>query len=100
MPAMKPRMEILSGNAGSGKTTELLSIYRDALRADRAGSRLGRTLWLIPTQRARADIRDRLLGASLPAVFRPNVATFDEFAGQILAAAPGVIAPLSPAMQR
>jgi ATP-dependent helicase/nuclease subunit B len=93
-------MEILSGIAGSGKTTELLSIYRDALRTDRAQSRPGRTLWLAPTQRARADIRDRLLEASLPVVFRPNVATFDEFAGQILAAAPGVIAPLSPAMQR
>jgi ATP-dependent helicase/nuclease subunit B len=100
MPLMKPRIEILAGIAGSGKTTELLSIYRDALRMGSARCRPGTALWLAPTQRARADIRDRLLDPSLAVVFRPNLATFDEFADQILAAAPGVVAPLSPAMQR
>src|SRR5262249_19418371 len=63
---MKPRIEILAGIAGSGKTTELLSIYRDALRTDRARFCPGRALWLAPTRRARADIRGRLLDDSLP----------------------------------
>ncbi len=97
---MKPRIEILAGIAGSGKTTELLSLYRDALRSGLARSRPGTTLWLAPTQRAQAEIRDRLLDASLPVVFRPHLATFDDFADQILAAAPRSVTPLSPAMQR
>jgi ATP-dependent helicase/DNAse subunit B len=97
---MKPRIEILTGIAGSGKTTELLSIYRDALRANLDRYCPGTTLWLAPTQRARAEIRHRLLDGSLAAMFRPNLLTFDEFADHVLAAAPNVVVPISPAMQR
>jgi ATP-dependent helicase/DNAse subunit B len=97
---MKPQIEVLAGIAGSGKTTELLAFYRDALRADLARSRAGTTLWLAPTERARAEVRDRLLDGSLPVVFRPNLVTFDGFADQILAAAPQTAVPLSSAMQR
>jgi ATP-dependent helicase/DNAse subunit B len=100
MRNMKPRIEILAGIAGSGKTTELLSSYRDALRLGIERIRLGTTLWLSPTHRAKAEVRDRLLDGSLPVVFRPNLATFDDFAEQVLAAAPRSVAPLSPAMQR
>ncbi|MGE5191809.1 MAG: PD-(D/E)XK nuclease family protein [Deltaproteobacteria bacterium] len=97
---MEPKIEVLAGIAGSGKTTELLSLYRDALRAGLARSHPGTTLWLAPTNRAQAGVRDRLFDGSLPVVFRPNLATFDGFADQILAAAPQAVVPLSQAMQR
>src|SRR5689334_879627 len=100
MRTMNPCIEILAGIAGSGKTTELLSSYRDALRLGVEQMRPGKTLWLSPTHRAQAEIRDRLLDGSLSVVFRPNLATFDDFADQVLAASPRSIAPLSPAMQR
>src|SRR5262245_40502872 len=100
MRRMKPRIEILAGSAGSGKTTELLSSYRDALRRGLQQRRPGTTLWLSPTHRAQAEVRGRLLDELLPVVFRPNLATFDDFADQVLAAAPRSIGPLSPAMQR
>src|SRR5207302_1337444 len=80
--------------------TELLSSYRDALRFGIEQLRPGKTLWLSPTHRAQAQIRDLLLDGSLPVVLRPNLATFDDFADQVLAAAPRSVAPLSPAMQR
>src|SRR5262245_23613499 len=100
MRRMKPRIEILAGIAGSGKTTELLSSYRDALRRGLQTARPGTTLWLSPTHRAQAEVRGRLLNERLPVVFRPNLATFDDFADQVLAAAPRAVAPLSPGMQR
>ncbi len=97
---MKPSIEILAGSAGSGKTTELLALYRDALRTGLDQGRPGTTLWLAPTNRAQAELREKLLDGSLPAVFRPNLATFDAFADQVLNAAPRPATPLSPAMQR
>jgi ATP-dependent helicase/DNAse subunit B len=100
MRNMRPRIEVLAGVAGSGKTTELLTSYRDALRLGIETLRPGRTLWLSPTHRAQAEIRDLLLDGSLSVVFRPNLATFDDFADQVLAAAPRSVTPLSPAMQR
>ena len=95
---------VLAGIAGSGKTTALLAIYRDALSRALAQSRPGTTLWLSPTNRAQAEIRGRLLDDSLPgslsAAFRPNLFTFDGFADEVLKSAPQTVAPLSPAMQR
>src|SRR5262245_29794731 len=96
---MKRRIEILAGIAGSGKTTELLSSYRAALRLGIEHLQPGQTLWLSPTHRAQAEIRDRLLDGTLPVAFRPNLATFDDFADQVLAGAPRSVTPLSPAMQ-
>src|SRR5262245_40557148 len=97
---MKRRIEILAGIAGSGKTTELLSSYRAALRLGIEHLRPGQALWLSPTHRAQAEIRDRLLDGTMPVGFRPNLATFDDFAEQVLAAAPRSVTPLTPAMQR
>ena len=95
---------VLAGIAGSGKTTALLAIYRDALSRANEQSRPGTTLWLSPTNRAQAEIRRRLLDDSIPgsliAAFRPNVFTFDGFADEVLKSAPQAVAPLSPAMQR
>jgi ATP-dependent helicase/DNAse subunit B len=99
---------VLAGIAGSGKTTALLAIYRDALSLALEQSRPGTTLWLSPTNRAQAEIRRRLLDNSLPgslpsslsAAFRPNILTFDGFAEEILKSSPQQVTPLSPAMQR
>ena len=95
---------LLAGIAGSGKTTALLAIYRDALRQALAQFRPGTTLWLSPTNRAQAEIRRRLLDDSLAdplsAAFRPNLLTFDGFADEVLKSSPQSVTPLSPAMQR
>src|SRR5215471_2095628 len=97
---MKPCIELMSGTAGCGKTTALLSQYRAALRSGLEGARPGAALWLPPTNRALAEIREKLLDATLPAVFRPNLATFDGFADQVLRLAPESVTSLSAAMQR
>src|SRR5262249_17966887 len=97
---MKPRIDVLAGPAGSGKTTELLALYRDALRNRLPGSLPGTTLWLAPTNRVVGQLRDRLLDGSLPVVFRPNLGTFDAFADQVLIGAPRAATPLSPGAQR
>ena len=98
------KFTVFSGIAGSGKTTALLAIYREALDRALARSRPGTTLWLSPTNRAQAEIKRRLLDDSLPGslsvAFRPNVFTFDGFAEEILKASPRTVTPLSPAMQR
>ena len=65
-----------------------------------ADARPGRPSGWRPRSGAEPNIRDRLLDGSLPVVFRPNLATFDDFADQVLASAPQSIVPLSPAMQR
>ena len=93
-------LTLLTGIAGSGKTTALLKIYRDALSRGLAQSRPGLTLWLSPTNRAQAEIRRRLLDDSLAAAFRPNLFTFDGFADEVLKSAAQTVTPLSPAMQR
>src|SRR5215831_3253355 len=94
------RIEVLAGIAGSGKTTRLLEIYRSALRKGMQRGSPGGALWLAPTHRAAAQVRERLLDVALPAAFAPNVTTFDGFADQVLKFAPRPATPLSPAMRR
>lgn len=91
---------VFAGIAGSGKTSSLMGLYRDALRHARRTAKPGTALWLSPTNRARAELRSRLLDDSLEVVLRPNLFTFDEFADEVLKAAPQAIAPCSGAMQR
>lgn len=91
---------VFAGPAGSGKTTALLEIYRAALGSALAEVRPGTTLWLCPTNRARNEVRSRLLDGILSAAFRPNLATFDDFADAILRSLPQPVAPVSEAAQR
>ncbi|MBS0265162.1 MAG: exodeoxyribonuclease V subunit gamma [Planctomycetes bacterium] len=91
---------LYSGIAGTGKTTTLLSLYRDALQQARDAGTPGTTLWLAPTNRAQAQIRQRLLNSSLDIVFRPNLLTFDQFADEILKGAPDQVWPCSATIQR
>jgi len=91
---------VFAGPAGSGKTTALLQTYRAALGSALTEIRPGTTLWLCPTNRARNEVRSRLLDDTLGAAFRPNLATFDDFADSILRSLPQPVAPVSEAAQR
>jgi ATP-dependent helicase/DNAse subunit B len=96
----KTTFTVFTGIAGTGKTTALLDLYRTALRQAQSTALPGMTLWLSPTNRAQAEVRNRLLDDSLDVVFRPNLFTFDQFADEVLKTAPQAVAPCSPAMQR
>ncbi|MBI3864668.1 MAG: exodeoxyribonuclease V subunit gamma [Planctomycetia bacterium] len=94
------KFTLFTGIAGSGKTAALLDLYRDALAQAQQRGRPGSTLWLAPTNRVRAETRNRLLNDSLKAAFRPNLFTFDQFADEVLKGAPEAVQPCSSAMQR
>jgi ATP-dependent helicase/DNAse subunit B len=52
------------------------------------GGKPGNVLWLAPTWRAAADVRNRIPGAELQACWEPGVFTFDKFAQAILESFP------------
>ncbi|MBN2578568.1 MAG: PD-(D/E)XK nuclease family protein [Pirellulales bacterium] len=93
MPAL---LTLLTGPPQSGKTTALLERYRRQL----AEGRPGEALWLSPTWRAAAAVRDRILDGGIVGCFRPGIMTFARFAQAVLDAAPLPIRPLSQAMKR
>jgi len=100
-------VRVLLGPAGCGKTTALLSRYRSALASAPPRS----TLWIAPTHRAAALIRERLLNRRaidagpaddkpLTACFSPAVMTFDQFARQVVAAGEQPVQPISHLLKR
>ena len=95
-----PKITVFRGIAGSGKTDALLETYRDALRQAQTRQQPGTTLWLTPTVRTQAEIRNRLLTHLSGLMLRPNVFTFDQFAEEVLKFAPEPVAPCTQAMQR
>jgi ATP-dependent helicase/DNAse subunit B len=96
----KTKFTVITGIAGSGKTTALLDVYRAALRQAQEQARPGTTLWLSPSNRSQALVRSRLLDDSLDVALRPNLLTFDQFADEILKFAPQAVVPCSATMQR
>lgn len=80
---MAARVNLWIGPAGCGKTTDLLLNYRRQLLKAEYGS----TLWLSPTHRSAADVRQRLLDSTLAACFSPGVMTFERFADAVVEAA-------------
>ncbi|MGC3970753.1 MAG: hypothetical protein QM775_26495 [Pirellulales bacterium] len=84
----------------SGKTHMLLATYREALRAQGAGGRLGGTLWLSPNRRAAEQVRERLLAEGLVGCFSPGIQTFEQFARRVTAAADRDIRPIDDRMKR
>jgi len=93
-------VEVLTNVARTGKTSHLLSLYREALARSVQQVELGTTLWLSPTNRARHWVLGQLLGDSLPACFAPKVYTFDGFAERILQLSERSVAPLSGVARR
>ncbi|MFH1919718.1 MAG: UvrD-helicase domain-containing protein, partial [Planctomycetota bacterium] len=93
---MTARVIATTGPAGSGKTSQALARYRAAI----SGGVPQSTLWLAPTWRATAAVRDRLMDTALDACLSPAVMTFDQFAEAVLLAAPQPVRPLSRLMKR
>jgi len=86
---------VVTGPAHCGKTTRLLSHYRQAL-----AGQPGAALWLAPTQRAAAAVRRRLLDDELPACLSPGVMTFDQFAASVLRASVSAGRPITALQKR
>ncbi|HEV3138461.1 MAG TPA: UvrD-helicase domain-containing protein, partial [Pirellulales bacterium] len=87
---------VLAGPARSGKTGRLLDHYRQVL----ANEPLGAGLWLGPTHRGVAAVRDQLLAGSLAGCFSPNCLTFDQFARRVLESSPLEIRPIGLVAER
>jgi ATP-dependent helicase/DNAse subunit B len=96
MHDMPPRVNVLAGPARSGKTFRLLAGYRRAL----ADGQPGRALWLSPTYSSAAEMCQQLLDRTLPGCLSPNLLTFHQFGGRILAAAAPAMRPISAALAR
>lgn len=92
---MRGSLEVVTGIAGSGKTSRLLDEYRQKLRLSQAAGEPGTTLWLTPTSRGRRALATRLLDETLPVCFQPSIFTFEAFADRILAASHRSARPLS-----
>jgi ATP-dependent helicase/DNAse subunit B len=93
---MTARVAVLSGPEGSGKTTTVLTRYREALARKIPGS----TLWLAPTWRSAQAVRGRLLDGSMRGCISPAVMTFDQFAEAVLQSSPEPIRPLTSLQKR
>lgn len=93
---MAARVHLYAGPAGSGKTGNLLQLYRQTL-----GERPpGVCLWLAPTHRAAQEIRRRLLADSARSYLAPGVTTFEEFAFRVVESAPQPARPLDSLAKR
>ncbi len=90
---------VVLGPARAGKTHELVGRYHDALTRERADS-LQRLLWLAPSSRAAAAVRDEIIARGTAACLGPGVLTFDELAKLIVAASKLKMRPISPVLER
>ena len=93
---MAPKLTVLAGPPGSGKTERLLGRYRCVLAAGSPGA----GIWLAPTWRAAAELRLRLLGGGYGGCFSPGVTTFEGFAEAVLEFSPEAVRPISRLMKR
>jgi ATP-dependent helicase/nuclease subunit B len=92
---MSAQVTVFTGPPQSGKTERLLAGYRAVLAENVPNS----AIWLCPTWRVAADVRQRLL-ASGGGCFSPGVVTFEKFAQSVLESAPEPIRPISSLMKR
>lgn len=90
------QLTVVAGPARSGKTERLLREYRGTLAAGPVGS----GLWLSPTFRGAAAVRDRLLCSELPGCFAPGIMTFAQFAEALLDRADVAVRFLNATMKR
>ncbi len=93
---MPAQLTVIAGPPHSGKTERLLVKYRRLLAENKPGA----AIWLAPTWRAAADVRQRLLAGKADGCFSPGVMTFEKFADAVLAVAPVAIRPLTRLMKR
>jgi len=96
---MPHELTVVLGPARCGKTHFLVGKYRQILRS--AGAAVGRALWLAPTSRGAAAVREQLLqGGSLGAVLDPGVMTFASLTRRILGAIASPPRATSPFQER
>ncbi len=93
-------MEIVTGIAGTGKTTYCLEQYRSAIRQANLEGKLGTTLWITPTHRAGQAVLKQLPDKDLPCLWSPGVMTFDQFAEQVIQRSGLTASMLNPAQRR
>jgi ATP-dependent helicase/DNAse subunit B len=101
---MESTVSVILGPARSGKTTRLLSHYRQVL----AGGEFGRGLWLAPTHRAVDEVRARLIwresdgsgNLATRACLKPNCFTFAQFAEAVVQQSPLPLGPIDAAGKR
>ena len=90
----------LVGPARSGKTVRLLDRYRNMLRCQAAEGRCGKGLWIGPSQRCIAELRELLVCDSGSAFLAPGLFTFAGFAESVVAASARQIRPISRLQKR
>lgn len=91
---MAARVRLLCGPTGSGKTEQLLDLFRQRTR-----SQPGSALWLGPTHRAIDSIRSQLLRDSSSLV-GPRLYAFAEFFDELIRCNDPSLRPLSAVQQR
>ncbi len=95
---MSSEVVVYLGPARSGKTEELLRRYGEALQS--GPHRTGTLLWLAPTARAAAGVREQLMTGGVDGCFNPGVMMFDDFATSVLRACPSRLRRIDATMQR
>jgi len=93
-----PQVVVVAGPARAGKTRALLDSYRHGLAA--SGGRVDRAIWLSPSSRAAAAIRDELVRLAGSALLAPGVMTFDDLAKQVVVSSNLRIRAVTPAVRR
>jgi ATP-dependent helicase/nuclease subunit B len=95
---LSAQVTVYLGPARSGKSTELLRRYAEVVRTGPLP--LSRTLWLVPTGRAAAQLRLQLLEFVTDACLSPGVMTFINFAERILSGSQSRLRPIPPPLER
>jgi ATP-dependent helicase/DNAse subunit B len=91
---MSATVHLLTGPAGSGKTSALLDLFRARTKAAP-----GTTLWLAPTRRSGEEVRQRLLQGSA-SLFGFHLTTFAELVTDVLQKNDPLARPLSDVQRR
>ncbi|HEY4760429.1 MAG TPA: UvrD-helicase domain-containing protein, partial [Thermoguttaceae bacterium] len=93
---MVASLTLVTGPAQSGKTRYLLWRYRTVLEEAKPGS----AIWLAPTWRAAAEVRNCILGGEMAGCWQPGVFTFAKFAQAVLESSREQIRPVTHSMKR
>lgn len=84
-------VKIILGPARSGKTSLLVADYVRFLTTWQQDCRQAGGIWIGPSQGAVGQVRDQLATSSQSALLNPQVATFAQFAEQVIARGPRLI---------
>ncbi len=97
---MAAEVQIVVGPARSGKTGLLLKGYREFLRTLQWDQLAGEGLWLCPSHRSVAALRDTLVEGNTEGFLDPRLMTFAQFAETVVAKSARLVRPISRLQQR